>query len=498
MNRTRAYGRWLIDEVGRVVQLHGLRIRYASSKMTENSADTRHIFRTGDDNTDMTQEEIDILVREGFNAIRYNFDWATLEPEPGKLNEKMYRRVADTVALFKKNGVRALVGMSHDMYSANYAEGRGYGAPAWACINQNYPERIEENRKAREEIAKLMSGGSQSAGSIAKIFSMIDNRHVQEAFENFYHDTPAADGIGILTHYINVVRYLAEVIKNEENVYALDMLHEPYSEIRCRYGYKTLSPMAYENYFKSTVLPNALRKLIEAVREVNQMQTLFFQPPIIIDNLSEGNLTKNAPMRFTDDDNIGFSIHPVSFGITPEEEKENMVKTVSSIVGYCEENGFAAASTGCALPSFYSNSVYFETCTEMFVPVHTAGFVKEEMPELLDALVIPYAQLTTGTPEFYHFDRETNVMEYRYRAKSVTGAPIAKGACTEIFIPARKYPEGYAADVKGAKVVSEQGAPWLVLENEENAEEIYVKLYPIKGGRTEQPMVAIGPTANVK
>lgn len=496
MNKTHVCGKWILDEAGRVVQLHGLRLRFASSKITENSKDTRNIFKTGDEKTDITQAEIDLAVGEGFNAIRYNFDWATLEPEPGKLNDSMYDRIVETNQLLMENGVRTLIGMSHDAFSAKYRAGQGYGAPEWACINEEYQER-EEDIKAREGVMKLLSEGKAlSREDYSQLLSTLDLLHIREAFENFYNNKPAPDGVGLLSHYVAVVKHLAEVLKDHENIYNLDLLHEPYANLSCKLGHQAIAPQAYAQYFKSVVLPNAINQLIEGVRQVDQERTLFFQPPLFLGSLVE--LNEECPARFTLDNNIGFSVHPFSFGATPEEEKKNMAHIVQSYNDYCVKNGFGICITGCALPTIYSNECYFEACTEQFTSVHTAGFIKADMNALLDALVIPYAQLTAGTPEYHHIDRQTNVMEYRYATTSVTGQTIAPDACTEILVPARKYPEGYAAEVSGARIVSAATSPWLVLRNNPEAKVVSVKLYPIKGSRTDRPKTATGPTANVK
>ena len=66
----------------------------------------------------------------------------------------------------------------------------------------------------------------------------------------------------------------------------------------------------------------------------------------------------------------------------------------------------------------------------------------------LDQLVRPYPQVVAGTPESWSYADGT------FDARWATGA--AKGD-SEIVIPARAYPDGYATQVLGGSITSKKG-----------------------------------------
>ena len=92
--------------------------------------------------------------------------------------------------------------------------------------------------------------------------------------------------------------------------------------------------------------------------------------------------------------------------------------------------------------------------------------VKVEKLKLLERA---YPQATAGTPLALSFDPVTAEMLYRY-----TAGPAS--APTEIHVPKIHYPDGYVAEVSGARIVSAPGAATLVLENLACTGEVTVRL----------------------
>ena len=78
----------------------------------------------------------------------------------------------------------------------------------------------------------------------------------------------------------------------------------------------------------------------------------------------------------------------------------------------------------------------------------------------LDVLVRPYPRAVAGTPISYafHAGADDRLFELVYEVDLSVRAP------TEVFIPARHYPDGYVATVTGpARIVSKDGAALLKL-----------------------------------
>src|SRR5213079_1538248 len=98
----------------------------------------------------------------------------------------------------------------------------------------------------------------------------------------------------------------------------------------------------------------------------------------------------------------------------------------------------------------------------------------------LDALVVPHPQAIAGDPQAYDYDRSTRTMTLSYGA---TG----NGAPTQVFVPARAYPHGYAAAVRGGHVVSAPASPWLLVAGDAGASGVSVTVTPRADGTTLRP-----------
>ncbi len=81
----------------------------------------------------------------------------------------------------------------------------------------------------------------------------------------------------------------------------------------------------------------------------------------------------------------------------------------------------------------------------------------------LRALVEPYPQLIAGTPAGWSFEAATAGFRLTYATARAAGGRFAAGSVSEIAAPALTYPNGYAARVSGAAIVSRARAGTLVL-----------------------------------
>jgi hypothetical protein len=114
----------------------------------------------------------------------------------------------------------------------------------------------------------------------------------------------------------------------------------------------------------------------------------------------------------------------------------------------------------------------------------TAGVAK---PLKLDALVVPHAQAIAGTPVSTSLDRSTRTYTLAYRAAAAPGAQLTTDL-TQIFVPARLYPKGYAAAVSGGSVVSSPGAPWLLVRAGADGGDVHVTVTPRDDASTRRPL----------
>jgi hypothetical protein len=78
----------------------------------------------------------------------------------------------------------------------------------------------------------------------------------------------------------------------------------------------------------------------------------------------------------------------------------------------------------------------------------------------LDAITRPYPQAVAGTPQSWAFDPSSGEFSLAYdpRQRVDGSGPFGVGAQTEIALPKRQYPDGYAPDVRGGAILSAPGA----------------------------------------
>jgi hypothetical protein len=120
-----------------------------------------------------------------------------------------------------------------------------------------------------------------------------------------------------------------------------------------------------------------------------------------------------------------------------------------------------------------------------------------EAPKL-KILSRPYPQLVAGTPKRFAFDPATTTFRLDYTtARANGGAAFPAGAETEIALPARQYPSGYAVAANGAAILSARAAPVLRLTACPGAREVSVRVTPAGANGESCAAPAAGPARAV-
>lgn len=138
----------------------------------------------------------------GFNVVRLGIIWDAIEPRPGEYNEQYLDWVGRMLDLCEKYGLYAYLDMHQDLFSVLYSD----GAPEWATITD---------------------GQSHVKGELwsdAYIFSGA----VKRAFDNFWNNTLAPDGIGLQDHYVNMWVYIAKRFGGHPALIGYDFFNEPF------------------------------------------------------------------------------------------------------------------------------------------------------------------------------------------------------------------------------------------------------------------------------
>jgi len=189
LERISVSGRHFVDEKGRIRIFHGVNL-VNKDKLKGYIGDW--------DETDFEQ-----IRRNGFNIIRLGIIWDGLEPEPGVYDDAYLDRIEDILDLCAKYGIYVLLDMHQDLYSVRFSD----GAPKWATLTDNLP---------------LPKRGQVWSDAY------ISSEAIQRAFDHFWANDPAEDGVGLQDHYAGCWKVLAERFGGRPEVIGYDFMNEPF------------------------------------------------------------------------------------------------------------------------------------------------------------------------------------------------------------------------------------------------------------------------------
>jgi Endoglucanase len=184
----RTEGKKFIDAQGRHTLLHGI-------NMVCKEKEKNYIG-------DYREEDFENLKRWGFNVIRLGIFWDGIEPQPGCYDDRYLTEVDRIIEMAGRHGLYVFLDMHQDLFGSEYSD----GAPAWATLTDG-AEHVGTELWSE---AYLLSGA------------------VQKAFDNFWSNKRADDGIGIQDHYIRMWSHIAARYKDKETIIGYDIMNEPF------------------------------------------------------------------------------------------------------------------------------------------------------------------------------------------------------------------------------------------------------------------------------
>jgi endoglycosylceramidase len=427
-------GPWLVDGEGRVVVLHGWNV------VRKNPPFVRMEFGPSDAR---------LLAAEGFTVVRIGFIWEAVEPEPGRYDDAYIARVLQLDSLLARHGIRTIVDFHQDGWSREF---NGDGAPAWATLGSS----------------------------------------LNRAFAAFWRDDPGPGGVGIQTRFVRAWEHVARALRDRDNVVALDPLNEPYpgSDYPAPCG-----PFTRCGEFERGALADFYRRVIAAIRSAGA-------PHVVLpEGVAESGYDTPVLPAF-DDPQTAFNFHfycpatqlsslEVPVG-RPSPEAEACAPIVRSNIArftdYASRLGVPALLTELSCNDVHPDNaqtvdhvartftswvawMYYTAADDPFNCPRQGLLLDDAKPgsqanakqAKLDAFAVPYAAAIAGTPESTDLERASRTYTLSYRSSPVPGAELRRGALTAIFVPERMYPDGYVAEVSGARIRSRADAPWLLL-----------------------------------
>jgi endoglycosylceramidase len=182
-------GQRFIDAKGRQIIFNGISVVNKNPKVNYLGPETREDFAN--------------LAQWGFNIIRLGVIWDGLEPEPGVYDDEYLKGIDQRIEWARENGIYVFLDMHQDLYSVQFSD----GAPEWATITDGKPHLTD---------SPVWSDAYFSSPA------------VQTAWDHFWANSPAPDGIGLQDHYANAWVHLAQRYAADTTVIAYDIMNEPF------------------------------------------------------------------------------------------------------------------------------------------------------------------------------------------------------------------------------------------------------------------------------
>ncbi|MEB3022787.1 cellulase family glycosylhydrolase [[Mycobacterium] crassicus] len=443
---------WLTNPDGQVVLWHGLNQVYKISPYTP----------SGDG---FSEDDAAFLAANGFNSVRLGIIWAGVEPQPGVIDYNYLASVKDTVDMLARHKIVAILDMHQDLYNEEFG---GEGAPDWATFNGGLPH---------------FGLGFPATYPL----SPAENH----AWDAFWANTKASDGIGLQNHYAMSWQAVADYFKGNANVAGYDIMNEPWA------GSHWLGSVMGNPYFDAQQLTPFYNQIDAAIRSVDPHKTVFFEP-----NTLFGSTPVPTHLGTVNDPNSAFSFHhycltaalfntsfgcdwnaDIVFGYAQDYMQEH------NIPGWLSEFG-ATNNLGAIDASLQGSNRYLFGWSEWaysgkditsISPDDQALVYDPSKPPVgdnvnwdkLDVLAQPYPQVISGTPTSLSFSG--GVFSFAYSTDQADGSgSFAAGSQTTISVPPSQYPNGYTVTVTGGHVTSGPNASQLTIASDSGASTVKV------------------------
>ena len=446
-------GRWITDAHGRAVILHGTNMVYKLAPYYPAAA--------GFDAKDAA-----FLRSIGFNAVRVGVIWTAVEPQPGVYDDAYLQQIEQTVALLARKGIVSLLDFHQDMYTEKY---QGEGFPDWAVQDDGLPNEPK-------------------AGFPDNYFV---NPALQRAFDNFWANKPAFDGVGLQDHYAAAWARVAQRFAANRAVLGYEIVNEPFMGSEWQ---TCANPEGCPLFDQK--LDAFDHKVNADIRAVDPKTLVWYEPNAAFNFGANTHLTSPGPRS-------GFAFHDYCLANeaegcpTQELTMTNADKYVAgsgdallldewgATSGLTDLHKMVALADQHMVP--WTEWAYC-LCGDPTTAGQDQGIIQEASKppsgenlnsSTLEALVEPYPQVVSGTPLSWGFDRESSTFSFHYSTQSADATrSFRAGSVTQIATPRLSYPSGYGVQVSGGRAVSKPGARLLRVASCPGAKDVSVTAAP--------------------
>jgi len=437
-------GRWLVDAVGRVVLLHGVNFVEKGPPFYPAAVG-------------FGADDAAFLEERGLQVFRLGVVFEAIMPESGQIDYPYIEHLAETVHELAAHRIFVLLDFHQDGYGPAV---HGNGMPAWATFTDGLPNP-----------------------PVPFPLYYVQNPALQRAFDNFWANRTAADGVGLQEHYAAAARALAERLRGEPYVLGFEAMNEPWPGTHwapCVVGCSDQ---------ETRLLVPFYQRFAQAVHAADPKALVFVEPFVLFNfGLSDSSLPA-----------IGAPRNAFSFHVYPLNSDDNLA-VIDRGVAAAERSGDAllatewGATTDPAAIDLTTGQfddrlvpwIFWAYTQELVADPALAPTGDNLHEDVARALTRPYPLTTNGTPQTLAFDPVTKTLTYEFSTQ-LPGGRRKPSLTTGIAMPPAVYPNGYRVLVQGARVTSRCGAKRLELWNLPDAVTVSVQVTPVPVSGTPGP-----------
>jgi endoglycosylceramidase len=434
-------GRWLTDADGRVLMLTGFNL-VAKGALTP-------------DGRGFGADDADFLVANGFEAVRLGLSPDAFMPTPGQVDQDYLASYAQTVKTLTDRGLLVLVDLHQDGWGPAVC---GNGFPAWMTITH----------------------GAQNTCTGFPLY-YVTNPAIQAAFDSFWNNEAASDGIGLQDHVATMFGALAGAVGDDDGVLGYDILNEPWPGTVWQSCATDPAGCPVQD---AEGLDELHGKVTEAIR-AQDGEHLVFGEPYVLFNFGVGATNITLPGG-DPDSGMSFHVYPLDPSSEPAV-LANAIDWSDRTGGALITTEFGATNDTVAIRRLVGEMdqalmpwmwwSYDENVVRDLRSAPTGDNVNEEV---LAALVRPHAVAVAGTPTEQTYDPDSRVLEVSW-STTAPGAGVATATPsrdTLIRVQASVYPSGYQVEVTGGRVTSPPGSSSLTVRAAPGATSVSVVVRP--------------------
>jgi endoglycosylceramidase len=436
-------GRWIVDDQGRVVIVHGLNIVAKLPPYTPEALG-------------FGADDAAFLARQGFSAVRLGIVLKGLEPRPGRFDDRYLASIARTVRVLERHGLAPLIDFHQDMYNERF---QGEGFPDWMVQDDGLP-------------ALPRRGFPGNYGAMPGL---------SRAYDRFWANSPGPGGLGLQDYYATAWAHVARYFRRDPALLGFDIFNEPFPG--------SLRPADFPGFARGA-LTAFNRRTFGAIRTVDRRRLLFYEPAL---QFAVGFTDLPAA---TGDATAGFSFHVYCSGFPDQACAAREQRGFRAAEAQSTATGDALLlSEFGATDRLTTLAAIVRSADAEMVPWLEWSYWNRDPSSRRDneglirklgrpprgdnvkraklrVLARPYPQAIAGMPERFGFDPLTRTFQLAYTTARAGGGMFAAGTRTVVSMPPIAYPAGYAATAAGATIVSRPGAAALQLTAKPGAREV--------------------------